>query len=151
IFPDLSPIVGYVEYRRRGRRAEPSTLAVLHRYVPNEGLAWGYTLDQLASFFERVAALTPEQARTPQEGGGHAPRDVLNEVMGGYAGLSRQLGTRTAELHGALASLSKGPNLAPEPLTRLYQRSLYQSTRTLPGQLCARLERDRATFPEATR
>jgi maltose alpha-D-glucosyltransferase/alpha-amylase len=151
LFTDLSPIVGHVEYRRRRRRGEPSTLAVVHRYVPNEGHAWQYTLDQLSRFFERVAALTPEQARTPQEAGGQAPLDVLPEVMGGYAGLARQLGQRTAELHRALMELGEGPNLAPEPVTRLYQRSLYQSSRNLTGQLCTRLERDRATFPEATR
>ncbi len=151
LFTDLSPIVGHVEYRRRKRRGEPSTLAVLHRYIPNEGHAWQYTLDQLSSFFERVAALTPEQARLPLEVGGAAPLDALSELMGGYAGLARQLGTRTAELHRALASLGEQPSLAPEPITRLYQRSLYQSMRNLAGQLCSRLERDAAGFPEATR
>jgi maltose alpha-D-glucosyltransferase/alpha-amylase len=124
---------------------------VLHRYVPNEGHAWQYTLDQLASFFERVAALTPEQAHMPQEVGGQAPLDALPEMMSGYAGLARQLGIRTAALHQALAALGEQPTLAPEPITRLYQRSLYQSSRNLTGQLCTRLERDLATFPDATR
>src|SRR5262249_15867150 len=47
-FPGVSPILGHVELRRRKRRAEAVTLAVLHRYVPNQGNAWQYTLDQLA-------------------------------------------------------------------------------------------------------
>ena len=35
----------------------PITLGVLHRYVPNQGTAWQFTLDQLSQYFERVAAL----------------------------------------------------------------------------------------------
>ena len=58
----MTPVVGFIEYRRRG--AEPITLGVLHRYVPNQGTAWQYTLDQLSQYFERVAALSPRT--TPQ-------------------------------------------------------------------------------------
>jgi maltose alpha-D-glucosyltransferase / alpha-amylase len=38
-------------------------------------------------------------------------------------------GRRTAQLHAALAADSADPAFAPEPMTRLYQRSLYQSVR----------------------
>lgn len=39
------------------------------------------------------------------------------------------LGRRTGELHLALMSLSQSPDLAPEPFSLLYQKSLYQSIR----------------------
>jgi maltose alpha-D-glucosyltransferase/alpha-amylase len=48
--------------------------------------------------------------------------------MGVYAESSRLLGRRTAELHRALAGIEE-PSFRPEPFTRLYQRSLYQSMR----------------------
>ena len=44
-FERVAALVGTLEYRRRG--AEPTTLAILHRFVHNEGTAWQYTLDEL--------------------------------------------------------------------------------------------------------
>ena len=58
-----APVLGSIEYRRRG--AEPFTLGVLHRFVPNQGTAWQYTLDQLSQYFERVAALARELSSSP--------------------------------------------------------------------------------------
>src|SRR5262249_30200708 len=52
-FAGIAPVVGHIEFRRPG--GEASTLAVLHKFVPNHGDGWQYTLDQLSSFFERVA------------------------------------------------------------------------------------------------
>ncbi|HWL50763.1 MAG TPA: phosphotransferase, partial [Acidimicrobiia bacterium] len=40
------------------------------------------------------------------------------------------LGQRTGEMHLALVSVPDDPDFAPQPLTTLYQRSLYQSTRS---------------------
>ena len=51
-FHGAASVVGYVEYRRRGK--DPIILGVLHRYVPNQGTAWQVTLDQLSQYFERV-------------------------------------------------------------------------------------------------
>jgi maltose alpha-D-glucosyltransferase/alpha-amylase len=39
------------------------------------------------------------------------------------------LGSRAADLHVVLASMGENPAFKPEPFTRLYQRSLYQSMR----------------------
>ena len=55
IYRGFAPIVGSIEYRRRG--SEPITLGVLHRHVANQGTAWQFTVDQLSQYFERVAAL----------------------------------------------------------------------------------------------
>src|SRR5262249_55675339 len=47
--------------------------------------------------------------------------------------------------------LGEGPAFAPEPISKLYQRSVYQSLRTLTGQLCARLRRERKRMGEPMR
>src|SRR5262249_35141651 len=60
------------------------------------------------------------------------------------------LGQRTAEMHLALAA-STLPAFAPEPIGKLYQRSVYQSLRTLTGQLVARLRRERRRMAEPER
>jgi maltose alpha-D-glucosyltransferase/alpha-amylase len=51
-----------------------------------------------------------------------------------YLDSARALGERTAELHLALAAETADPEFAPEPFGTLYQRSLYQSMRTLTGR-----------------
>jgi maltose alpha-D-glucosyltransferase/alpha-amylase len=127
-FPHLAPVVGHVELRRRRRRSEPATLAVLHRYVANQGNAWQHALDHLASFFEHVATLPHGPAGAP-----------IAELVGGFAGTARQLGQLTGELHRALAAGADA--LAPEPFDRAYQRSRYQALRGLLGQTASRLRR----------
>ena len=62
----------------------------------------------------------------------------------------RLLGERTAELHIALAA-GKGKDFEPEPFSELYQRSLYDSMRTLAKKCLRLLARRLATLPEAER
>jgi maltose alpha-D-glucosyltransferase / alpha-amylase len=58
------------------------------------------------------------------------PPPEVFETVGAYVENARLLGQRTAEMHLALASDGDDPDFAPEPLTTLYQRSLYQSMRS---------------------
>ena len=48
----IPPVLGAVEMRKR--RAGPLALALLLKFMPNQGEAWQYTLDELSSFFERA-------------------------------------------------------------------------------------------------
>jgi maltose alpha-D-glucosyltransferase / alpha-amylase len=134
-FEHVAALVGTLEYRRRG--SEPATLAILHRFVPNEGTAWQYTVDELSRFFERVLALPPEERQPPTaplSQAGLADGDIppaIQELMGRYYDSARLLGQRTAELHLALGAETLDPAFAPEPITTLYQRSLYQSLRNV--------------------
>src|SRR5262245_24473559 len=134
-FEHVAPLVGSLEYRRRG--AEPTTLAILHRFVPHEGTAWQYTLDELSRYFERVLALPPEHREPPlpattvaRLAQGEMP-PLVNELIGRYVDSARQLGQRTAELHLALGADTNDPAFAPESITPLSQRSLYQSMRNV--------------------
>jgi maltose alpha-D-glucosyltransferase / alpha-amylase len=118
-----------------GDGAAPQTLAMVQQFVPNEGDAWTLTLDQLGRFAERMVSEhaherpTPAANRSPLElAGGRIPESV-HEQVGPFLASIRLLGERTAQMHAALAAPSTDPAFTPEPMTTLYQRSLYQSLR----------------------
>ncbi len=156
--PGLSPaVVGALELWRG--RAEPSTLAVVQAFVPNEGTAWTHTGEELRRFFERILTRHRETA-PPPSGGGAGPLTpleaaraelppVVAEVMGTYLDLASKLGQRTAEMHLALASRFDEPAFAPEPYTPLDRRSRYQSMRNLVGRTVRLLRNSLPRIPAA--
>ncbi len=129
--PDL---LGTLDLHRRGGR-EVSTVAMAQRFVPNEGDAWVATLDELGRFAERVVSEHPDDKPAPEAN--HAPLDLadggvpeaVHAAAGPFLGSLQLLGRRTAEMHLALATDRGDPSFTPEPMTTLYQRSLYQSVR----------------------
>ncbi len=132
-----SPVVaGALEYRT-GRTQVPSTLAVIHQFVPHESDAWTYTLDVLGRFDEWVLgegrndweSLRPPHDSLSHLSGSEIP-DRVRELIGPYLDTASLLGQRTAEMHRALASSRDDPALIPEAVTGLYQRSIHQSMRT---------------------
>ena len=131
-FEHTAHLLGAVEYQRG--RAEPRTLAVLNRYIPNEGDAWHYTLDALGLYYESALRMVAdEEVSAPGwesvlELGGVAPPDAAADAIGPFLDSAEMLGRRTAELHAVLAT-GEGPQFRPEPFTSHYQRSLYQSMR----------------------
>ena len=155
-FHGAASVVGYVEYRRRGK--DPIMLGVLHRYVPNQGTAWQVTLDQLSKYFERVAALSLEQPPSPpprrrlsDAQDEHSRSNVWDEMIGSSRHMTCLLGQRTAELHRMLAGNHTDPAFAREPLGKLYQRSMYQSMRNITGRLCDHLSGALDILPESVR
>ncbi len=155
-FPHVPPVAGAIEYRVE--REEPLTLAVLQKFVPNEGDAWEYTLDALSHYYERIAAAPPQGDRDTLLPSGPlaelAGRDLparAAELIGAYLAAAQLLGQRTAELHAALAADPADPAFAPEPFTALDQRSLYESMRGLAQQNLATLRRRLPELPEAAR
>jgi maltose alpha-D-glucosyltransferase/alpha-amylase len=151
-FEHVPPVCGAVEFRR-GRTTDPATIAVLQKFVPNEGDAWAFTLDAVGGFFERAASHRddglPEEVErllpgrpTLLEMTGAEPPELAKETIGPYLRSASLLGRRTAELHLALASAPpENRAFAPEPFTTLYQRSLYQSMRTLAVRTFRQLRR----------
>ncbi len=151
-FANTPPLVGILEYRRR--RAQTVTLGILQGFVANEGDAWSYTLDDLGRFYERAlssgglldegADAVPHPDASFLDVAAREIPDIVYHAIGPYLRSAELLGTRTAELHLALASDRRDPEFAPEPFSTLYQRSLYQSMRTLTRKT-ARLVQQRLT------
>jgi maltose alpha-D-glucosyltransferase/alpha-amylase len=154
-FRHIPAVAGAIEYRRG--REEPVTLAILQEFVPNEGDAWKYTVDRLTHFFQQAVAERSKMENLP------LPSSPLldlveqdfplaaSDIIGPYLESARLLGQRTGELHLALASSRGRPEFDPEPFSKLYQRSLYQSMRTLTGQVFQLLRRRLPGLPEGTR
>jgi maltose alpha-D-glucosyltransferase/alpha-amylase len=130
-FENAAPTMGALEVAIDGRTA---AFAVLHGYVPNLGDAWSHTLAALSLVYEQVAARRAElgpapAARHPLEVDDDE-LDLMRDLIGIPLHEARLLGQRTAEMHLALASVTEDPDFAPQKLSTLYQRSLYQSTRS---------------------
>jgi maltose alpha-D-glucosyltransferase / alpha-amylase len=148
-FPNTAPVAGAITAGGFGREA--GTLAVVHGFVPNEGDAWAYALDALEDYYEQALAratqgpapqpLSPLAALPPEP-----PSEEARDVVGPFLLNAETLGQRVAELHLALARGTDDPAFAPEPFTAMYQRSLYQSIRSLASRV---LRRMRSRFAEA--
>jgi maltose alpha-D-glucosyltransferase/alpha-amylase len=101
-YPHIIPVLGAMEYHEENQ--PPATLALLQRYVANQGDAWSYSLDYLQRFLEQCKMNPKEVAET---GGG---------LHVNYLILMRRLGQRTGELHQALAKTTGDSAFDPEPL-----------------------------------
>lgn len=155
-FPHIPPVAGSIEYRVD--RSQPTTIAILQGFVGNQGNAWEYTLNSLAGFFDQVSAesavaIPPEdmpQAPLLELTAGKTP-DAAQRLFGTYLESAELLGRRTAELHIALSSDTEHAAFAPEPFSRLYQRSLYQGLRNQATRAFQLLRRRVSTLFEETR
>jgi len=152
-FEHISQVAGGLEYRRR--RGKPISLAILQRFVANEGDAWQYTLDSLERYLQSVLAHATVQAppiplkhmlSLPKE-----PPPLAKETIGPYLNSAQLLGQRTAELHVALASGLDDPDFAPDFFTHMYQMSLYQSMRSFTIRTLQILKEQLTNIPEELR
>jgi maltose alpha-D-glucosyltransferase/alpha-amylase len=103
-YAHIAPVVGAIEYVPAGGGAEPVTLAIMQRFVENQGDLWTITLEHLGRL------LTGPQ-RGPQA-------DAENAAAGFHLGRMALLGRRVAELHRALARETGDPLFDPEPVSR---------------------------------
>jgi 1,4-alpha-glucan branching enzyme len=123
---------GWIELRR-GEGA-PSTVGLLHAFVPNHGDAWTHALlvlDQwLASASHRDAApprLPPGDLVTRASSA--LPGEAASS-LGAYGPLAEKLGRRVGEMHVALASRPDDPAFAPAPLDRDTRERLVAAARS---------------------
>jgi maltose alpha-D-glucosyltransferase/alpha-amylase len=150
-FTNITSIAGWLEYRRPSGRF--TTIGILQEYVPDVRNTWDYTLDSLRDFLEYVAvqqsqcSYVPIPSQSLLELQAMDSSDLAREVIGAYLANVQVLGTRTAELHMALASQTDHPDFAPEPFTSFYQRSLYQYARNLVGQVFLQLKQQVKSLP----
>jgi maltose alpha-D-glucosyltransferase/alpha-amylase len=108
-YPNIAPVVGAIEYlpvapESSGAQApEPVTLAIMQRFVENQGDLWTITLEHLSRLL------------TGSEQGPQAVAE--NAAAGFHLGRMALLGRRVAELHRALAKVTGDPLFDPEPVT----------------------------------
>ena len=134
---------------------EESAFGFLQQYVQNQGDAWTHTVDQISLFLEQVITSRaqdrlPNLTAHPMDLVGAVPDDDLTAMFGTALIEAGLLGRRTGELHIALGSESEDPAFTPEPMTTLYQRSLYQAMRTGVRQSFQLLRRRRKTLTGET-
>ncbi|HEX3530042.1 MAG TPA: maltose alpha-D-glucosyltransferase [Thermoanaerobaculia bacterium] len=157
-FRHVPRLAGWLEIRPR-TPGEASTLGVLQERIPHEGDAWRWTLDALGRYFERAQTgwgrgehgMAPVPAETLLELAAREPTADDFERLGTYLPSIQLLGERTAEMHIALAASREERDFAPEPFSELYQRSLYDSLRTLARSSFRRLRQELDGLPDAER
>ncbi|MFO7707083.1 MAG: maltose alpha-D-glucosyltransferase [Desulfobacterales bacterium] len=154
-FAHCAPTTGALELREDSDQS--MTLAILQEFVPNHGDAWNYTLDRLQRYFEAMmdkpgrAGRNPLPAAFPVDLLDSAPSPETVECIGDYLDTARLLGRRTAQMHACLASEQSLPDFKPEAFSKLYQRGLYQSMRTLAGKALPLLRGQFNRMPEGLR
>jgi maltooligosyltrehalose trehalohydrolase len=153
-FPHIARVAGALEYH--SDTGEPTTVGILHGFVPHQGDAWRYTLEALDGYFAAIRARpSGEHATVPHQpllalAEGDVP-PLVSELIGPYLVSARLLGRRTAELHLALASDPGDPRFAPESFTTPYQHALAQSMQGLATETFRLLRQRLSDLPEAVR
>ena len=119
-FAHTPPVAGALTYTPH--RGESMSVAIVQRYVPNQGELRDVLQTALHAYFARVRgrrapATPPLCAQTVLAYGGHAPSPAVQAVLGEVRALAQVLGQRTAEMHLTLASDPTAPAFAPVPFT----------------------------------
>ncbi|MEC4984535.1 MAG: maltose alpha-D-glucosyltransferase [Oscillatoria sp. PMC 1068.18] len=154
LLENIAPVAGSLEYRPK--KADPITAGILLKFIPDTRDAWAYTLDNLRSYFEQIMVTREELSEVtfPSTSLVQSIEEPIPDfaalTIGSYVNSAELLGQRTAELHLALASDPENPDFAPEPFTTFYQRSIYQYTRNLAGQVLLSLKKRLKQLPEDT-
>jgi maltose alpha-D-glucosyltransferase/alpha-amylase len=155
-FTNLPPFAGAVEYRKPG--SEPYVVGMLQGLVANQGDTWTYTLDAVKHYFERLLSRKEELKGIPDTEMSlfnaedtAVPHEIIDLIGGVYLEMALLLGERTAELHLALSSDASDPSFAPESFSLLYQRSVYQSMRSMTRKVYQTLGKNLKKLPEHVR
>jgi maltose alpha-D-glucosyltransferase/alpha-amylase len=100
-FANMPPLLGTVELVEGETR---SAVAVIHRFIENQGDAWSVTNAYLDRYVEEQRLLTGDAATDSDE-------------QATYLLRLRQVGRRVAEMQLALASRDDVPDFKPEPIS----------------------------------
>ncbi|MEO8045840.1 MAG: putative maltokinase [Nitrospirota bacterium] len=152
LFPYTPPIAGAIEYKRTS--GEPITLALLQKFVRNDGDAWRHSLDAVDRFFFRIVGGPLRDEPPPQTVHPllNLARDeyppLVRQLIGLYLESAERLGQQTAELHVALSQVPDDPAFTPEPLTSKYRQARYDAAmRSTTGTFALLQEREQLLSP----
>ena len=151
LFPQVARVRGVIT--AESERVQYS-VALIQEYVENQGDAWSYSVGLVGNFVDEVAAMPeaspPGRIRHPLDLVDREIPESIADQVSLVIPSAELLGRRTGELHVALAQPSDDPDFAPEPMSPLYQRSLYQSMRSSVRRNLALLRRRKSTLSEDT-
>ena len=133
-FRQIPRYTGTLEFR--GPATGSMALGILVEFVPNQGNAWDFVQHSVEPFFEKVWSGKHEFSETDAErnitGKEVIPAEKIIEMSDPFfIEMIQLMARRTAEMHLALASIDQDKEFQAEPFSVLYQKSLYQSFRTL--------------------
>jgi len=135
-FAHVPRYVGSLEYAR-GERSR-SSVGILVEFVRNEGDAYEFAKDAADRYFENVMAAQRNGLEHPKMSTSlfeidytSAPEAFLQNTDRFFLEMMALLGRRIGELHLALGSERTQPEFKAESFSLLYQRSVYQSMRSL--------------------
>ena len=132
-FRNVPALVGAIDDRTT--TSQVWTLAALQEFVPNQGDAWQYLLNRLQAFLGNI----------------DAPPASDQQPLDPFVADAQRLGTRTAEMHLALADAANDAAFAPEPLSGHEQRRFAGRTRQLVAETFALLRRQLAGIASEVR
>jgi len=154
-FENVHPYGGALFYRSND--GSILTLGLFREFVNGSG-AWDFVKDSAKLFFEDMISKNAEEQikivpsklylGIQRDTDTNIPVQELNNIN--YE-MIKLLGTRTAEMHLALSSVQDDPAFTPEPFTILYQRSIYQSIRTLIRSTQRTLNRNLDKIPQESK
>ncbi len=128
--PSLSGVIKY-----NTTASEQMSVGVLTDYVRNEGDAWVYFSEHFDNYFEKLFVHKEDTGKLKFVESFFDEDFTLSsfeEFAGSMAsGMASLLGRRTGELHLALSSSEENLVFKPEPVNTFYQRSVYQSSRSI--------------------
>ncbi len=155
-FQSIAPFAGSIEYQ--SPESGPVAVGLLQRFVPNQGDGWSYTQDSVGRYFERALSGMGEIGEAPKIPASlfevepsRIPPVVQQLVEGHYLEMTALLGKRTGEMHLSLASAAGEEDFTPEPFSILYQRSVFQSMRTLLRKVLQTVRNNIGSLPESFR
>ncbi len=135
-FENVPPFAASLEYAGGG--FESASLGELMGFVPNEGDGLAYATSSVDRYFDNLLANKQEEPAKPSLPKepldislATLPEEVYSYVDGFFLEMMDLLGVRTGEMHLALAMKTGEKAFDPEPFSKLYQRSVYQSLRSL--------------------
>ncbi len=135
-FAHVPRYLGALEYQ--GGNKQRSSLGLLVDFVRNEGDAYSFAKDAVDRYFESVLAAQKNGLEPPRAVGSlfeielaNVPEAFLQNTDRFFLEMMALLGRRVGELHLALGAERALSDFKAESFSLLYQRSVYQSMRSL--------------------
>jgi maltose alpha-D-glucosyltransferase/alpha-amylase len=113
--------------------------------VSNQVNGWEHAVDELQRFFDRVDTVV--QTPAPDSAAGLAPPAGITDEIGAYLATATRLGTRTGQMHIALASPNGDAAFEPEPFTPETLAETVDGMTSLAESAFETVERGRETMP----